>query len=266
MTTLARRDLGAGHASASTIVRDVRLLLRNGRSEGDGTLVPGRKGRCSVRVTRSCLPRALALLKTLVGAVRHVGYDLAFEDGLLKVMVADDSMDLLIRERVVRRPHVADPEEMWPRKFDLKPTGELCVSVEGRWISTRTLWNESAGRPSEQLVPRVLAGILRAAASMRDASLAQERRMAEYREARRLEEEREAHRAAERQRIEHLDGLVEGWDRSRRIHAFLDAVERGSCSFTQPRSWPGNPGGWFEWARRYADHLDPLKTPHDESA
>jgi hypothetical protein len=198
------------------------------------------------------------MLGTVIVETRRAGHKVSLDGRLLKVSVAAEVVDLFVREKIVRTDHVPLPDEKWAPAYDLQPTGQLRVCIEASWLSPRTLWDESAGKPPSQMVPKVLNGLSRAAAAIHTERLAQEHREAEYRERRMLEQELQARRAVELQHAEHLLSLVERWDRSRQIRAFLTAVRESRHEHAPPPGWGRSLEEWLSWGERYADQLDPL--------
>jgi len=194
----------------------------------------------------------------MITEVRRVRHKVSFDGRLLKVTVADEVIDLVIREKFVKMDHVPLPDERWTPSYDLKATGLLRVCIEAPSLSPRTLWDESAEMPPERMIPKVLKGLSRAAVTIAAERLAQERRDAEYREQRRVDEELRARRAAERQYAEHLEGLVERWNRSRQVRAFLAALRDSRHDLGSPQGWPEGLAEWLRWVEQYADRLDPL--------
>lgn len=73
------------------------------------------------------------------------------------------------------------------------------------------------------------------------------------------EAERERERAELRQRAESLVKDVEAWHQSEKIRAYLAAFRTTMEKWSGPIDPSTEVGKWLDWARGYADSIDPLK-------
>lgn len=75
-------------------------------------------------------------------------------------------------------------------------------------------------------------------------------------EAARVRKERERRNALEKKRIEGLTGYLERWNKHKEVLAFVAAVEAQLEKHEYEN--PEKIKEWTEWARAYADRLNPI--------
>lgn len=148
---------------------------------------------------------------------------------------------------------------VYSRSYDYVSTGELTLKVEPSYgTGLQSTWRDTRHSPVDRRLGEVMVS-LRQHAAWRKA----EREKAKLREERlQLELQRRAElRArveAERRAVEKLEEQVANWRRAEQIRDYVAAAERyAGASPTREQA------EWAEWARAYADRLDPLRpSPH----
>jgi hypothetical protein len=227
-------------------------------------------------VSRRQLERATRIVQTLVSEAesRGWGVELAGEsenevglvdwssakDGHFRIDADDSSFWLRLQEEGVRTRDVLE-DEYAEQRFDAEATGRLKLELRwGEWFTRKqTRWIDRPDEPLEQRVAEVLAEIEERAADTRRAEREKRERAAQAEadaEAQAHEREAEWNRlmgvARERYLDEHRAGVlleqVEGFERAARIRAYCNAISAGDPVVA----------AWVEWARAYADRLDPL--------
>lgn len=226
-----------------------------------------------ISVSAACRERALSFMTTLLGRLEHAGMRVAVEklEGekgrATWVYVDNEKIGVRLREvnvRIEREPSASekkrrerDPTGYWFREYDWKPTGNLAFALlsNGREVKK---WSDEPGKRLEDRVNLIIGGLQRTAD--------RERRHREAREAwqqlRAAEEIQRRQSDLARQdiakRIEDLNRDAELWHQSKRIRAYLLAFQEKMEKWSGPIDSSSETAKWLEWARRYADRLDPL--------
>lgn len=136
-------------------------------------------------------------------------------------------------------------------KTEMQPAGLLRLRLEHYFRSPiQKEWNETEAKPLEGRLRAVIIGLYVAAAALqREAEAEAIRRQREMEEAQRRHELAERRRQ-ERERVKALLEDAQSWTNAEQLRNYIGAVERSGTR--------SNEAGWFVWARRIADALDPL--------
>jgi hypothetical protein len=217
-------------------------------TDRDGLLSLAQAG-VQISVSPELLARAIRACNAVLGAALERGWSVEEPDGgALRILVAGGSFELAVTEKTEPAPGIrVRPGERCPRK----PNGALVVSLTAG--DRKAMISDKRGTRIESKVPDLFAKAEVLGAEVRtehDRSASIQRQQdLEYR--RRVELEA---------RIERLNRDVAAWQRARRIRAYVKCVAdrlagRGSIS---PDS---DQAKWIEWARCYADSVDPTGRP-----
>lgn len=195
-----------------------------------------------------------ALLKRLEKSEQIVALPTDGKAGLI-VTVDGQSLRVHLREQLQQ---VRVSEEYGVRTR-LVPAGRLELLID-EYAAPLPIGPASAGaiEALEAQVETIYEGLRTAAEAKRrqEQEWAEERRRSEAEEERRqVEAER---RLEEKRRAEDLEHQADRWARSRRIRAYLTAVEEWGRRADRPPDPAGELARWLTWARDYAERLDPL--------
>jgi hypothetical protein len=221
-----------------------------------GTLETDRDGLLSlaqagvqISVSPELLRRAIRACDAVLVVALQLGWPVAAPDGgALRIMVARGSFALGVTEKT--EPVIGirvRPEERCPRR----PTGALVVSLTaGDW---KAMVCDKRGAQVESKLADLLA---KAEVLGREVGSAQDRNTAIRRE-----QDLECRRRLEMEsRIDRLNRDVVAWQRARRIRAYVKCVA-DRLAGQRPISPESDGAKWLEWARRYADSVDPTRRP-----
>jgi predicted RNase H-like nuclease (RuvC/YqgF family) len=120
----------------------------------------------------------------------------------------------------------------------------------------RKRWSDAKVQRLENLIPDVIAGLIRTAVSLRKQEEDRIRREADEQRRTREREQLRKDIKEEEEKLEEFQKRIESWDQADRMRRFIAAYEEKS------RSWPAEKQkqykAWVEWAHRQADRIDPL--------
>lgn len=256
------------------VVRRMRKELKTRKPDDYGAIRSIEPDALSVRIHPATTERALRIADALLRAFELRRFELrpgkrgARFGGSLQVVVDGEAFTISIEERMRRESHKPTAEEqsrrrrglyVYSRTYDYAPTGELTLKIEPSYgTGLQSTWRDTRHSAIEQRLGEVMVS-LRQHAAWRKA----ERDKAKERQERlQLELQRRAElRArveAERQAVGKLEEQAESWRRAEQIRAYVAAAERCAGALSSREQ-----AEWVEWARAYADRLDPLRpSPH----
>jgi len=185
-------------------------------------------------------------------------------------IIAGETVFFSLREktrRTEREPTSKERARMerysWERGpfYDYGATGRLSLRIEGDWYGERhrRTWSDGKRQRLEDCLYQFVRSLLLSAAVIkRRRREAEERRIREEQERIRREEE-ERRRLEEARRRHALENAAFGWAHAVRIRQFLDELEAAAAAdanMTAKSEAAFNT--WLEWARQYANAMDPL--------
>ncbi|HEX8481138.1 MAG TPA: hypothetical protein VF650_04470 [Allosphingosinicella sp.] len=256
------------------IARRMRQELKGRKPDDYGAIRCSGPDVLSVRIHPATTDRVLRIADALLRAFEVRRFELrpgkrgARFGGSLQVVVDDETFTVSIEERMRRETHKPTEEELsrrrrglyvYSRSYDYVSTDELTLKIEpSHGTGLQSSWRDTRYSAVERRLGEVMVS-LRQHAAWRKA----ERDKAKLREERlQLELQRRAELRtrveAERRAIERLEEQAANWRRAEQIRAYAAAAERcAGASSTREQA------EWAEWARAYADRLDPLRpSPH----
>lgn len=251
---------------AHGLIRMSRTQLEGMTPDRYGRVGPGWREKCvNILTTKQNLRRALLILDAVFRGLEAKGHKAEvvgdrnqFETG---IKVGDEFVRIKIMEKTTQKERELSKEEkrtsyLWDR-YIYEPTGILTFSIEEFCISTQKSWTDSVRGKLETLLGQIVEGIVIAGEKLRLRRIEQQeeqRRCAEEErkamELRRLWEQEKGRRQA-------LEQHADFWEKADRLRAFVGACEARMAN----RGDLGNDSlalRWLEWARRYADEIDPL--------
>ncbi len=216
-------------------------------TDRDGLLNLGATG-LNIVVSPELLVRAIEACDAVLKGAGDQGWPITKEENGLRITVFDELLEIEVTEKVDPVPGVhVRPGDRRPRR----PTGVLVVALKAGY--QKAMVSDKRGTKIESKLPDLFSKAETLAAEVH----------AERQTFAAMERERQL---ASRRRIElelqvgGLDKNVAAWERAERIRAYVQAVEKRMT----PQA-PIEPGShevrWLEWARQYADRIDPTCGP-----
>lgn len=248
-------------ASLHSITKSVRKALKASKPDDYGCL------RCEevtlpfVRVTPERLPRAMALLDSIVRAAQRRGFAWCSGtgprwDATASLEIEGVPLVVEIFETVHRQTHRLTPEEKakpsyWAPRYDFLSTNQFSI----RRADYDVYLKDTPRQQVESRLNELFTVLINRAFKTREENRQREIRAAQA-----------AAREAKREEIEKLkrvekaafDRLVSGagdWRKTQELRAFIDAVEARELLDAEGREARAR---WLEWARGKAAALDPF--------
>lgn len=222
----------------------------------------------SARIHPGSTARLLRIVDAIVKGFSRRGFELrprkrdARTARGLQILVDDEAFSISIEERMRRETHRPTPDELarkrrgqfvYMRSFDYAPTGEFTLKIEPCYAGgIQSSWRDSTRQRLEDRLTEVMVSLRRHAAQRKEERARTQRRAARHEEE---QERRAALRTrvdAEREAVAKLEQDAGSWKRAEQIRAFVAAVEKANRLGTAESS------SWADWARAYADRIDPL--------
>jgi len=242
------------------LVEKIRTAMK-GSKPGEYGVIWGGRGELDLRVSPSCLGRALRIYDALIKAIEGLGWRVAIggrEDTETHVIIYGEKIQIGIDEHVRRTEHVLTPKEerekargsyFFSPRWDYHPTGEMTLRIKG-WGGNGLRKSCSDGK--QGLLEEKIAGfldILRKYAAQELADRRERERQAAERAAEQARlAELQARREAENKRIQQLELEAGDWHKAERIRSFVQAALQAGV----------RDEAWGKWAMDYAFRLDPL--------
>lgn len=292
-------ELQAAFAGLSTVrphklVEATKKQLKKAKADDNGILVTEAMSCLDIRVSRPCVDRALNLLNTLFAALEQRGFTIESKGEnksarrvgparpVTCLKMAGEEVQVHIEEKLNRTTHVLTDAEKkmlareespsgrygrsadywqlysWqPPEWDYQPSGQLHFKIDNlRFSGLRQNWSEGTDRQLENSLPAIAYHIIQAIAYLRQQTLERQERERHWVEEERQRAEREQQRLEEQRKAEHLDKLLGRWSRQKEIMRFLGWLDENIPSEERTEDYLE----WYEWAKSYAQRLDPLAT------
>ena len=253
--------------SHALVLRSEKLLAR-GKLNERGLAISKNGALRHILVSREQLPRALKILNGLLLALHERGY-LAFwpkeEGASLTVTVDGEPVRFSVSEVTDSLPHVltsAEKSRPWSApKYDYKLTGRLQLQIDNLPLymgPIRRTWADGKYQRVENCIGDFIVGL-----RVGSAAIKKNRQETEERERRREEErkqqEESRQKAEEQKRKAELVGeLIANWEEAARFREFAKAVETHTAQSNLAETEKNDIQQMVEWAKEYADLLDPL--------
>jgi len=255
-------------ADPHVLVKQTRTFLRSTKRGDDGIVCPDRKTCLNVRVSPASLGRALLAVDTLLKKWEELGGSVSLglknNEPVTLLHFGDVDTHVEFFEETEREPKGDKTEEHWRyHNWKYQPTGRLVMQISGATWGCRQRWADGKKLRVEDRVDSFIAGVREVLETTRLNRLdehcvaRQRKRVAELREAAKLRSE------AEKKRRNELVKEIRGWRRAKEIREYLDALRaKIDASVLKPVN-PEAFAGWLDWAKWYADALDPLTPTPD---
>lgn len=236
------------------IVRAASTALRGVKPDDYGRLVGGR-GVLDVRVSKTALARAMAILDALIIAMEERGHAVSVQNDKTIVVVGGEPIQFDLQERTMRESRKLTTKEKlelqrggWVfGRYTYQPSGELSFHLKNIY-RVRHKWSDRKSLKLEEQLNDILIGLVTAADAEKVSRLERERQQQEWRV-------EEARRQEEAERIRNLDEWSAQWERCERYRAFLAAAGR----HFEGQTISDKLSKWFSWAHDYVEGVDPLR-------
>ncbi len=214
--------------------------------------------------------RRLRVLSALFHALEKRGHQIVAnpQNPLdIDLVVDGERIEFSLSERQKQIREDLTPEELrnptiaafgTKSRVTLRATGILVFKIHA-WIGAgvRTQWAEGARGPLENRLNEIIAGLLAAAATIRQHRLEQEEEQRRFFAERMEREKREEMRRKEAQRIQALLQQVTRWLQAVDVRAYVDAVHTAART-GRAKLDPERLEEWASWALMQADQMDPI--------
>ncbi len=227
------KDLSHPHAIVRAWLEEWRRQRQALTSSPPGVALPPQRLTKSER-------RRLRILSALCKALDARDYRVAADPNdrhNLTVMVGGEKVEFRLahRQRQVKRPLSAEEKAQWfnamaGREFrvEQQATDELLFRIRSVWWPDRRArreWADKPGRPLEQQLNDIVAGLTAAAAVQREQRISQEEAARRHRQEELERQKRQEAEEAEARRFEELVRQVGQWRQANEIRAYVKAVK-----------------------------------------
>jgi hypothetical protein len=244
------------------IVSATARTLKQAQTDQRQTLQPPRYQPClNIRVSKSSLDRALAIVNTILLRLETKGLGVAVQDipERAGVEILGHRVSITVSERTVVKSRREIPHGAWTSsETEYEPTGELHFRAGPYLYGRHNYVSDKKGQKLESILSRCVALLMREARSMRlDAEAAKQReienekRREELRKLRALIDEEE-------KKVGDLDRWVANWARAEQMRGFVIALEKVWAERGYDLSPEAQKGQRILWMKQQADRLDPL--------
>lgn len=152
------------------------------------------------------------------------------------------------------------------RPHIMVPTGYFEFNLDTEYgYGIQKRWSESPNRRLERLLNGIVVGLWRAAEISLKARQEYEAREKESEERARRKEEKRQKINNERNRIKVLHTTLKLWDRRNKILSLANEVEKRAQLEGEDMAKSDEIYSWLEWARNYANSIDPINLMIDPS-
>ena len=214
----------------------------------------------NINVSQGTLYRALRIMDALFKAIEAHGGEIEIRDRKTFCRMSEAEVEFSLWEKVTRSERELSEKERRESyvsdRWIFTPTGQLTFRIDECYVG-RSSWRDKTSKPLEERLNEVMIGLITASRIIRERDLERQRKRQLE-----LEEQQRREQLARLQQIEQnhrkqLNTLLEGWIRSNNLRQFLaecneSLAASGELSSESPEVL------WLEWARSYADKLNPF--------
>lgn len=243
------------------ILKTKQFLDNQKTEEFEPIEIPKCSGILDLSVSKSQLIRALLILDALFKVMEKRGYEIEVDESKYwgdktKIIKEGQPVEISIREQIQKVKRELTPEEKKKPPYLLnipkiyQSSGKLIVKVNYNY-SSYTIWNDRKNEPLESRLNEITGFVIGVIEKQ-----IEEKRQKE--EAERKRQETIRRREEEIKRREKLESDVNQWRKSENIRQYLDAYEAKLVKSKGKVVSGSEEDEWLQWARQYADSLDPL--------
>jgi len=253
-------------ANPHPLTKKSHAALTRGKRDDRGLVQPRGNICLDIHVSRACIDRACRIMDALIKALESRGYSVAvsdMEDPKTIVSVNGESLEIGIDEKVTHKVHVRTPmdDARYRRTYQIAPrydyslTGNLSLRVRNAVHCGRQQWADGQRHKVEEYLGAFIEGLKMAAHQKKMMREEYERRCRDWEEEAERRRQQEHLAYLEKKRADKLIADVKTWYQASRIRRYVSEIAK-----INPVP-PGLPE-WIEWAKSYADKLDPLSVPN----
>ena len=274
----ANRIVVAEHDEAfPPIVERTVKSLRAAKPDEKGRVTPKAQSAMDVCVTPAQIDRVGCLLSAFVRALEARSISLRVNQSPARttvVTVDDEDIVLELTEKVGREEHVVTEAEKrrinrdryaWYRlpQHDYHATGQLQLEFKnlGYRVPGQKTWRDTPTKRLEDRLNGVLIGLYCAAPAIKEARRQSEIRKRQWKEERQRAEIRRQEQLREERRVEELAQRLKLFEKVQQIRAFVESVAAARAAGRLPDQDEAEFEAWLQWAREYADSIDPTRHP-----
>ena len=219
-----------------------------------------------IRVTKTCLPRALYLLEGIVRLFDDCGWKYICSDKIYSskhkttAAFTDGNIDINIEIKELVNQSVVERDKhsyfSWNR-YEYEPTGVLQLSILHIYESNfRKRWKDSIGRNIEEQLPSIVESVHRTFHHENQVRLKRERQEQEWQRQQEIRQKEQRNRELNLARKEHLLSSAHKHKEAESIRAFVHSIQSSGKSSPEKREW-------VQWALEIASEIDPLTNPDE---
>lgn len=247
---------------AHPLVLAAREELSRAKRGESGLLVCEDELSLNISVSKDQLQRSLLIFDALLKTLESRRYDVAKgpQVTILGECIAFGIKELTDVERKQPNEHdLSGPYRFGFNQYNSRyiPNGKLSLTIRDAdvyWASgCRKQWRDGKKQRLEDVLDRVVTGLVEVAAHNHERTVAEEQRRLTEREIARQRAELKARQDAERSRLDNLLKLADGFRKSQEIRQLIEAVT------TANPDRKAELDEWCQWAMMQADRLDPTK-------
>lgn len=218
----------------------------------------------SVHVSAQAFSRAMRIFDALIKKWEELGGSVRVDP--TRFVFNEDSVGVSLSEEMDRVEKNRDENRYW-KDWEYKHTGRLVLEISGRWERNfRKHWADGKKQQLENILGSFIEGLRKWIANERVHRLDDEIRERQRSKALEVHTRREELAKKFAQQAKHLEQCAANFAQSEEIRKYLETfenkIDQGLIRPTNPETFPG----WLEWAKWYADYLDPLTpTPMREN-
>ncbi len=271
---VVRDDLLGCHPLVTTTTRG----FKDPGIDGRGVTSPRGDNVLAIAVCQPNQRRALLIYDAVLKAVEARGWSVSVTKQYpRRTLIEANGETFAIRliEKTQRSNRPLTPEEQRKKRYEknwrpshpwiFAPTGEFSLHLmEDRYGYDIAVISDTRREPLEHKLNDVMVGIVEAALNLKSRKELARQREAEAAKLAEIRRKKEEDDRREAQELKALEDEISLWERAERIRAYTRAIEiRLGVSSEGPSP---KLSAWLEWARKKADHLDPLcDTPNSET-
>lgn len=250
------------------LVAKTRSLMKQ-KNPYESGLVLDKQDGLDIRVSPKLIGRALRIMDAVIKKWEELGGRVELKKRFDKVetsfILDADAVDVEFYEATKRYEKSSSKRSYW-REWEYKPTGLLALNITDYGGGLRKRWADGKKQRVEDVLGRFIKCLFQWIEYKKRSRLEAECEARQRKRAEQVRKEKQEMQQAQEKRIEDLYTCTENWHKSERIRAYLSVLED---KIETGKGKPSDPEGfakWLDWAKWYADSLDPCMPiqPRDE--
>lgn len=259
--------------SPHPLVAETHEVLLKAETNKYGILVGNwKKKYLDIRVSPGMLKRALRIFDSIIKFLESEDIKVLVEKNDYErnthIKIFNEKINFFLREPSRQRNHKLSQKEeqelnRWPhsyfQKYDYNPSGKLSLEIDtygGAGIKKR--WTDGKRNRVEDKILDFTINLIKIADINRTERIQREEERKRLKEEQQHFAELERLKKIEEQRLRELENQADLWDQSKRLRAYIQAVEDASIGREFTEKSKTNFIKWIKWAKAHASRLDPL--------